>query len=125
MFRLCLTLSLLLALLTAPTVHAQQVSLAEGSRLQPELCACVGAIPQDITNDGFERAVRACLENAIIHHPGEVLRLLERYPERKDKAFLVGLVLGSAMESGCGAFGPVKARLQQMPAPGTPSRKGT
>lgn len=112
-------------LLPGVMVRAQEPVVDGASQLRAELCSCVGSIPQHLPDERFERAVRHCLENAIIHHPGEVLRLIERYPERQDKAFLVGLVLGSAMESGCAAFGPVKARLQQMPLPAGPVRKGT
>mgnify|MGYP007112220231 CR=1 FL=1 len=113
---------LLLLCLTGPVLRAQLTPPA--TPLQAELCACIGSIGQERDDRAFQGAVRLCLENAVVRHPREVLHLLERFPGRKDKAFVLGLVFGHAMQNSCGAFGPVKARLQQMtlPAPSVGKR---
>lgn len=93
--------------------------------LTDDLCACMAAIDLKGDDRAVSTGVRSCLENAVVRHPGEVLALLDRYPQRGDKAYILGLVLGGALEKGCAPFRAVKARLQQMPGQGALKRPGT
>jgi hypothetical protein len=70
--------------------------------------------------------VRICLEEAVVHHPGEVLSLLERAPQQGSRAYQLGLVLGDVLQRDCPGFRVIQARLQLMP-PATPvgSKHGT
>lgn len=115
----------LLCIGTAAVADAQMQERSARPGLQEELCSCMSAIPANSDDARFEANVRTCLENGVLHHPGEVLDLLERHPQRGNKAYLLGLILGGALEGRCAGFQVVKARLQQMPARVPNDRKGT
>lgn len=85
----------------------------------------MSAIPAQSEDALFTARVRQCLENAVVHHPSEVLDLLERYPEQRNKAYVLGLILGSTLEGRCAGFDLVKARLQQQQPRVPNDRKGT
>lgn len=98
---------------------------ATGPLLTDDLCGCMSAIDLKKDDRSVNFAVRHCLEDAVVHHPGEVLGLLDRYPERGSKAYLLGLILGGALEGSCAPFHAVKVRLQQMPGQGSLKKPGT
>lgn len=118
-------LPLVLGLGLAVSAAGQVARTSARPGLQEELCTCMSAIPPDSDDRYFESQVRTCLENGVLHHPGEVLDLLDRYPDRGNRAYLLGLVLGGTLEGRCAGFNVVKARLQQMPARMPNDRKGT
>lgn len=117
--------ALLLLLLPFLATTARAQVPASGPLLVDDLCGCMSAIDLRTDDRTVSYAVRHCLEDAVVHHPGEVLGLLQRHPEQGSKAYLLGLVLGGALESSCDRFHAVKARLQQMPAQGSLSKPGT
>lgn len=86
-------------------------------KMADELCGCLSNIDPKTNDQVFTNSVRTCLEDAVVHHPSETLALLKKHPSDKSKAFQLGLLLGGSLTSNCPGFGPVKARLQQMPAP--------
>lgn len=118
-----LVLACSLMLFAASRSHAQRT--AGVPLLTEDLCGCIAAIDLRTDDRAVNTSVRNCLEEAVVRHPGEVLSLLDRYPQRGDKAYVLGLVLGGALENGCAPFGAVKARLRQMPGQGSLKKPGT
>ncbi len=84
------------------------------STLADELCSCMGAINPAGSDHNFDLAVRHCLNTAVNQHSGEVIELLRLYPEQDRKFFLLGLVLGSALDRSCPQYPLIKDRLRLM-----------
>lgn len=84
------------------------------SDLAEELCSCMGEINPEGTDRNFDLAVRHCLNTAVTQHSGEVIELLRRYPEQDRKFFMLGLVLGSALDRSCPQYPLIKDRLRLM-----------
>lgn len=88
--------------------------VAPPSNLAEELCTCMGGINPDSNDRNFDLAVRQCLNAAVSQHSGEVIELLRRYPGQDRKFFMLGLVLGSALDRSCPQYPLVKDRLRLM-----------
>lgn len=105
--------------------NASAQSRTSGPLLINDLCTCMGHVDVKADDHVFLMGVRQCMEDGVVDHPGEVLALLKRYPDRTDKAYLLGLLLGGALEGSCDTFHAVKARLQTMPGQGSVVRPGS
>ncbi len=97
---------------TCSILSAQHV--VPPSTLAEELCSCMGEINADSNDRNFDLALRHCLNTAVIQHSGEVIELLRRYPEQDRKFFMLGLVLGGALDRSCPQYPLVKDRLRLM-----------
>lgn len=113
-------LLLFLALLCLPSSVSAQHAVPPSS-LASDLCSCMGAIDPASTDHNFDLAVRLCLNTAMAKHSGELIEQLHRYPGQDRKIYLLGLVLGSALDRSCPQYPLVKDRLRLMLAPDTPS----
>jgi|GEM_PF-1952657 len=84
------------------------------SYLAEELCACLGQVDPASNDRSFDLAVRLCLNTAVTKRSAEVTDLLRRYPVQDRRFFLLGLVLGSALDRSCPQYPLVKDRLRFM-----------
>lgn len=84
------------------------------SFLAEDLCACLGRVDPESNNRTFELAVRHCLNAAVTGRSEEMTELLGRHPAQDRRFFLLGLVLGSALDRSCPEYPLVKDRLRLM-----------
>ena len=70
----------------------------------------------------FDLAVKHCLNEAVMKHPEEALALLHRFPDERQKAYLLGLLIGGTLERTCSQFPAVKERLRSLNGP-VPTQK--
>ncbi len=111
------------SLLLTQAVCAQHA--APPSRLADDLCQCLGKLDPEAADAEFDPAVRACLNASVTDHPGEVIDLLRRYPTLDRKFYLLGLVLGSALDRSCPEYLQLKERLHQLRLPAQRSMPAT
>ena len=81
----------------------------------------------DLASDDrtFDIAVKHCLNEAVVKHPEEVLSLLHRYPDERQKAYLLGLLIGGTLDRSCSQYPAVKERLRSLSTPVPRSRPST
>lgn len=94
-------------------------------RVADDLCSCISRIDGTTQGHVLSNAVSNCLEDAVVHHPGEVLSLLERAPKQGTRAYQLGVVLGSILQRDCPAFRAVQLRLRDVPVAVPVSKRGT
>ncbi|MFT3886221.1 MAG: hypothetical protein QM724_12575 [Flavobacteriales bacterium] len=116
---------LLTAVLAVGTYAAQAQGSQPPPRVLGDLCGCVGNIDPAAPDRQVNTAVRICLEDAVVRHPGEVLALLEHAPAQGSRAYQLGLVLGDVLQRDCPDFRMIQARLQQMPIVVPAGKHGT
>lgn len=102
---------------------AQAQGPKEPPRVADDLCGCVSSIDPKASDRSVSAAVRICLEEAVVRHPGEVLSLLERAPQQGTRAYQLGLVLGDVLQRDCPGFSLIQTRLQLMPPTAIPTGK--
>jgi hypothetical protein len=73
----------------------------------------------------FGLAVKHCLNEAVVKHPEEALALLHRFPDERQKAYLLGLLIGGTLERSCSQYPAVKERLRSLNAPAPPEKPST
>lgn len=105
-FKALITLALLA---TAHQVSAQRLS--PPAPMTDELCSCLGTISGHSTDRELDLAVRLCLNTALSKHAGEVIELLRRYPGQDRPYYLLGLLLGGALERTCPQYPLIKERM--------------
>ncbi len=110
-----LIIGLVTAVLLAHAAQAQHAT--PPARLADDLCQCLGKLDPEAADAYFDPAVRACLNAAVAEHPNEVFELLRRYPALDRKFYLLGLVLGSALDRSCPEYPQLKERLHQLRLP--------
>lgn len=107
------------AILVAIIAQASMAQADAGvAAMENELCGCMSVIDLRATDRAFEQQVRGCLENAVMHHPAAIRRLLPRNEGGEGKGYQVGLLLGARLEGRCPAFPPVQQRLRRINAAG-------
>lgn len=84
------------------------------SHLANDLCACMGDIDPHSDNRSFDLAVRHCLNTAVMQHSGEVLEILHRFPDQNQRIYLLGLLLGGALDRSCPQYPLIKERLREL-----------
>ena len=105
-------------LLAMPRVlHAQHAE--PPSTMANDLCSCLGTISPKPDDRQFDRDVRLCLNTVVASHSREVVELLRQYPAEDRKMYLLGLLLGHALDRTCPQYPLVKERLRHLlqPAP--------
>lgn len=99
----------LLLLIPVARISAQQVT--PWSHMATELCDCLGSIDANTTDRDMDLALRLCLSTTLSRHSGEVVRLMHRYPAQDRQYYLLGLVLGGALDRTCPRYALIKERL--------------
>jgi hypothetical protein len=117
------TLAALALVCACSAAYGQRVD--SPSHLTDDLCGCMGSIDLSSDDRTFDLAVKHCLNKAVVEHPGEVLSLLHRYPDERQKAYLLGLLIGGTLDRTCSQYPAVKERLRSLSAPLPPSRPST
>lgn len=84
------------------------------SHLANDLCSCMGEIKPSSDDRSFDLAVRHCLNNAVMQHSGEVLDILHRFPDQNQRVYLLGLLLGGALDRSCPQYPLIKERLREL-----------
>ncbi|MCC6841149.1 MAG: hypothetical protein IT230_13410 [Flavobacteriales bacterium] len=107
MCRLFLTTVLLLGFSAAS--RAQQA--VPPAHLADALCSCMGSIDPQSDDRSFDLAVRHCLSTAMMTHSGEVIELMRRYPSQDRQLYLLGLLLGGALDRSCPDYPLIRERL--------------
>lgn len=97
-------------LLLAGAVRAQHAQ--PPSAMADDLCECLGTINGSENDRNFDLAVRHCLNTMVVKHSHEVIGLLQRYPMQDRRFYLLGLLLGSALDRTCPQYPLIKDRLQ-------------
>ena len=87
------------------------------STLADDLCSCVGTIDPTSSDHLFDLAVRHCLNKSMTQHSGEVIEIMRRFPGQDGKFFLLGLLLGGALDRSCPQYPAVKDRLRTLLQP--------
>ena len=89
------------------------------STLADDLCSCVGTIDPASSDQLFDLSIRHCLNRSMTRHSGEVIEIMRRFPGKDGKFFLLGLLLGGALDRTCPQYPAVKERLRTLiePAP--------
>lgn len=84
------------------------------SALAGELCDCIGTI--DVSGDErtFDLAVRHCLNTVVMKHSHEVIELWQQHPAQDRKFYMLGLLLGNALDRTCPQYPLIKERLQHL-----------
>ncbi len=104
------TFTLALAMVMVTTLHAQDAPAS----LSEELCSCVTAIPVDASDAMVRAGFRTCLEDIVIHHPGEVRAMLKGSPPAEGKGYVIGRTLKGILDRDCPASWMVKERLRKI-----------
>lgn len=105
---------------TLSFLFAVAVLSVSGQRARPavdlaqELCSCMGDIDPLIAPRSFDLAVRQCVNTAVLQHSGEVLEILHRFPEQDQRIYLLGLLLGGALDRSCPRYPLIKKRLRDL-----------
>ncbi|MBK6543403.1 MAG: hypothetical protein IPG10_19390 [Flavobacteriales bacterium] len=110
---LAITLTLTVAIIFGDKVARSQSPAAQQA-LMGDLCGCMTRVDLRATDGVFERSVRTCLENAVLHHPSSARELLKDGPEKGTAGYRLGQVLGAHLDRQCEAFRAVKVRLQHV-----------
>ncbi|MEO5584101.1 MAG: hypothetical protein ABIQ75_01480 [Flavobacteriales bacterium] len=84
------------------------------SHLAKDLCSCMGEIDPSSDDRSFDLAVRHCLNAAVMQHSGEVLEILHRFPDQDQRVYLLGLLLGGALDRSCPQYPLIKERLREL-----------
>lgn len=84
------------------------------SHLANDLCSCMGDIDPSSDDRSFDLAVRHCLNTAVMQHSGEVLEILHRFPDQDQRIYLLGLLLGGALDRSCPQYPLIKERLHEL-----------
>lgn len=119
------TIPLLLSALLYLTASVSAQHVVPPSSLANDLCSCLGAIDPSTNDHNFDLAVRQCLNTTMAKHSSELIELLRRYPAQDRKLYLLGLVLGSALDRSCPQYPLVKDRLRLMLVLDTPTAPRT
>lgn len=108
-------LPLLLAfVLTGMVLSASGQQVLPPSHLAKDLCSCMGDIDPTSDDRSFDLAVRHCLNTAVMQHSGEVLEILHRFPDQDQRIYLLGLLLGGALDRSCPQYPLIKERLREL-----------
>lgn len=84
------------------------------SHLANDLCSCMGDINPASDDRSFDLAVRHCLNTALMQHSGEVIEILHRFPDQDQRIYLLGLLLGGALDRSCPQYPLIKERLLEL-----------
>ncbi len=84
------------------------------SNISNDLCSCFERINQEIGDAQFERALRNCLENALLNNPQEIDRMVKLREGSTNKGFSIGQWLGSLLQNDCPSFKQVRERMSKM-----------
>ncbi len=100
----------LLLLACSPTFAQDEVR----SNISNDLCSCFERINPEIGDAQFERALRNCLENALLNNPQEIDRMVKLREGTTHKGFSIGQWLGSLLQNDCPSFKQVRERMGKM-----------
>ena len=100
----------LILLTFSPTYAQDEVR----SNISNDLCSCFDRINPEIGDAQFERALRNCLENALLNNPQEIDRMVKLREGNTNKGFSIGQWLGSILQNDCPSFKQVRERMSKM-----------
>lgn len=115
---------LIYLLLFTVALRAAAQQSAPLAHLAADLCTCISAMDQTGDARAFDLGVRHCLINGMHEHAEEVIPLLSRYPAQDRGYYLLGLLLGHALDNKCPKYQMMKEmRLIKLmpPSEGTPN----
>ena len=84
------------------------------SNISFDLCSCFERINPEIGDAQYERALRNCLENALLNNPSELDKMVKLRAGTSNKGFSIGQWLGDLLENNCPSFKKVKERMRKM-----------
>lgn len=84
------------------------------SGISSDLCNCFDQINPEISDTYFERAIRNCLENALLNNPTELDQMVKLREGTTHKGFSIGQWLGSLLQNNCPTFKGVQERMRKM-----------
>ena len=84
------------------------------SGISYDLCTCFDRINPEIGDAQFERAMRNCLENALLNNPDELNKMVKLREGTNHKGFSIGQWLGSILQNDCPSFKQVQERMKGM-----------
>lgn len=84
------------------------------SSISFDLCSCFDRINPEIGDAQFERALRNCLENALLNNPDELDRMVKLREGASSKGFSIGQWLGNLLQNDCPSFKQVRERMRSM-----------
>jgi hypothetical protein len=82
--------------------------------LTHDLCTCVSGIDTQLGQYALGKAVRNCLESAVVRHPTAVRILLRQQTGDGTKGFEIGQRLGMALDQRCPKFKLLRQRIEQL-----------
>ena len=103
-------IALLLALACTQARAQEEVR----SSISFDLCSCFDRINPEIGDAQFERALRNCLENALLNNPDELDRMVKLREGASSKGFSIGQWLGNLLQNDCPSFKQVRERMRGM-----------
>lgn len=95
------------------------------SHLANALCSCMGDINPTSDDRTFDLAVRHCLNTALMRHSGEVVEILHRFPDPGQRVYLLGRLLGGALDRSCPQYPLIKERLLELGPKDAPTGTST
>lgn len=98
-------------LLACSSSYAQQ---EVRSGISYDLCTCFEHINPAIDDARFERALRNCLENALLNNPDELGQMVKLREGTNNKGFSIGQWLSSLLQNDCPSFKSVQDRMRKM-----------
>ena len=104
----------IIALFTALLGTSTQAQDEVRSGISYDLCSCFDRINPEIGDAQFERALRNCLENALLNNPDELNRMVKLREGSSSKGFSIGQWLGSILQNDCPSFKQVRERMKGM-----------
>ena len=103
-----------IALLTALSCTSATAQEEVRSNISYDLCSCFDRINPEIGDAQFERALRNCLENALLNNPDELDKMVKLREGTSSKGFSIGQWLGSLLQNDCPSFKQVRERMHSM-----------
>ncbi|MBL8003270.1 MAG: hypothetical protein JNL05_15055 [Flavobacteriales bacterium] len=103
-----------LCLLVLPAVEGHAQSGTQVERLSMDLCGCVEAIDRQGSDERISRALKSCLEDAVVTHPAAVTAVLQGGPTQGSKAYELGRRLGALLGRDCPGYGLLRLRLREI-----------
>lgn len=106
--------ALILPLLVLPAAGTHAQSGAQVERLSMDLCGCVEAIDRQASDERIDRALKHCLEDAVVTHPAAVTAVLQGGPTQGSKAYELGRRLGALLGRDCPGYALLRIRLREI-----------
>ena len=102
----------LISLLTGTAACCKRVAVP--ALLADDLCGCMGQIDVNSNDRIFGEAVKHCMNEAVTKHPEEVISLMQGYRDQRQRAYLLGVLIGGITDRTCWEYPAVKERQRSL-----------